>query len=337
MQESESNQPDPNDASIVGFYPVNLSDPKDREERLARGSSKLSFGVSFLDEALGGIYKDDLILLGAKTGLGKSQLAVLIALKNSRLGKRVHYFALEASKKEIERRLRYQRVCDLFFSKNVKPFLDLNFTDWQEGKLDFDLSEIENEIDNSDIKQKNLYVRYRDETGFDLEKLKIAFGFIKDKTDLVILDHLHYFDYEDTNDNRATKEIVKGVRDLSQLHNTPVILISHVRKNDFKNKRIIPDIDDFHGTSEISKIATRAITLAPEFSSSNKKSSVTIFQILKNRIDGSRSRWAARHEFIFKDQSYSNKYQIGNISLDGTEFKECLPGDKPLWAKSSIN
>ena len=65
----------------------------EREERLKNAKENLSFGVPFLDDSLGGIYKNDLILFGAKTGIGKTQLATLVAKKNAGLNKRVHFFA----------------------------------------------------------------------------------------------------------------------------------------------------------------------------------------------------------------------------------------------------
>jgi replicative DNA helicase len=91
----------------------NLKRFRDRvtEERLQRtqqGASCLTFGVQFLDEAVGGIYSNDLVLYGAKTGIGKTQLATITAMANAANGKRVHFFALEAEQHEIERRIKYQ-------------------------------------------------------------------------------------------------------------------------------------------------------------------------------------------------------------------------------------
>jgi len=39
----------------------------EREHRLENAKNMLHFGISFLDEALGGIYRNDLILLGANS------------------------------------------------------------------------------------------------------------------------------------------------------------------------------------------------------------------------------------------------------------------------------
>jgi replicative DNA helicase len=54
------------------------------------------FGVTYLDAALKGICPNDLILIGATSGAGKTELCAQIARINAKLGKRVNYIALEA-------------------------------------------------------------------------------------------------------------------------------------------------------------------------------------------------------------------------------------------------
>ena len=51
----------------------------ERQERMDQRPHMLSFGVHFLDCSLKGILPTDLIILGAKTGHGKTALATLIA------------------------------------------------------------------------------------------------------------------------------------------------------------------------------------------------------------------------------------------------------------------
>ena len=60
------------------------------------------FGIKYLDAALHGIKPNDLILIGASSGAGKTELCTHIAKTNAKLGKRVRYIALEAEKNEIE-------------------------------------------------------------------------------------------------------------------------------------------------------------------------------------------------------------------------------------------
>jgi replicative DNA helicase len=89
----------------------------ERAERLQLATRVLSFGVKFLDVALGGIMARDMVLLGAVTGAGKTTLASVIAETNVERGKRVHYFALEAEHGEIERRI---KLCACVGAKSTR-------------------------------------------------------------------------------------------------------------------------------------------------------------------------------------------------------------------------
>lgn len=307
---------------------------KEREERLKNGANCIPFGVGFLDDALSGIYPDDLILLGAKSGQGKSQLSMLIALNAARLNKRVHFFALEASEYEIERRIKYQYISDAFFAQPKKPFVNMNYMDWHYGKLDHALDVIEDDAAKRMAELKSLKVFYRTDA-FTAEEFQRIFLGIKDETDLVIIDHLHYFDIEDDNENRAIKKIVKTIRDCALIANKPVVLIAHVRKIDKRFKQLIPDLEDFHGSSDIGKIATKAITIAPNFDEQTLKHRGTYMQVLKCRVDGTRTRSVALIGYNFQAQRYEPNYHLGELNSDGSEFT-ALPENKiPPWAKSA--
>jgi len=310
---------------------------EERAQRIAVGSSCLSFGVKFLDECLGGIYSNDLIVLGAKTGIGKTQLATIAAMTNAAAGKRVHFFALEAEPNEIERRIKYQILADVFFKTLRKDFpnLKLNYLDWYYGRFDSELCKVEEEIEMllCDL-YPSLTTFYRsggDYTVQDFEKQMLA---VQDQTDLIILDHIHYFDFEDENENRAMKNAVKKIRDLALLIGKPVILIAHLRKSDRKAKQIAPGVDEFHGSSDITKIATKVITLAPcpqDQTSGNRWP--TYIRIAKCRVDGSRTRSVGAVVFNADTNQYEKNYYVGRLSHAEDEFEAITSfADLPHWA-----
>lgn len=309
---------------------------EEREQRKA--PSCLSFGVPFLDEAAGGIYNNDLIIFGAKTGAGKTQLATSVAVANAAAGRRVHLFALEAEPLEIERRVKYQILSECFFKTLRKdlPHVYLNYLDWHYGKLDATLGHIEPEIE---IILKDLYpglwtfYRQGEFTINDFEKQVLA---IQEQTDLIILDHLHYFDFDDDNENRAMKAAVKKIRDLALLTGKPVILIAHLRKSDRRQKQLVPGVDEFHGSSDITKIATKVITLAPCLDSQSQANCwPTYMRVAKCRVDGSRTRYTGLVGFNTDTMSYERPYFLGRLSAAEDEFTPISSfSDMPLWAKT---
>ncbi len=310
---------------------------RERASRLENAKDVLSFGLSFLDEALGGIFKNDLILLGAKTGFGKSQLAMLIALTNTRAGKRVLFLALEAEEFEIERRLKYQIIADKFYDMPNRPSIRLNFMDWYNGKFDSVLDQLEKEAEEEVKKTRGLITYYRG-SSFGVDDFeRISLG-MKDQVDLIIIDHLHYFDFEDENENRAVKNVVKKIRDCALIHGKPVILIAHVRKSDRRMKQLIPDIEDFHGSSDTGKICTKALTIAPCYDEAHMipNQRQTYFQILKCRMDASRTNLTGLLSFNVGLQRYEQEYFVGRLSFDGTEFKKLSTKEVPFWASSAV-
>jgi hypothetical protein len=312
---------------------------EERIQRLKIGQDYLPFGVTFLDQALGGIYANDLILYVAKTGIGKTQLAVITAIAAAALGKRVHFFALEAEPNEIERRIKYQMLADNFFKFLRKDFPDvhLNYMDWYYGKLDAPLGKVEDEIQDlvKDL-YPGLWTYYR-EGEFTIQDFERKFMAIQDQTDLVIVDHLHYFDHEDENENRAMKTIVKRIRDLAILSGKPVVLVAHMRKSDRKNKQIVPGCDEVHGSSDITKIATKVVTIAPaDEKQAHGNRWPTYIRVAKCRVDGSRTKFTGLVGFNADTNGYQSSYYLGRLSPSEDEFLPIYKfNELPYWAKSA--
>jgi replicative DNA helicase len=321
----------------VGFRSFGDRLETERQDRIDAGKRVLSFGVQFLNQALGGIFSNDLILIGAKTGVGKTALASSIALANARKGKRVHYFALEAEDREIERRIKFQLVSEIV-RKAVGPreAARLNFLDWYLGKVDDVTGRFEAGADKALAETfKSLSTFYRT-TEFYAEHFEAMVGQIEKETDLIILDHLHYVDSEDTNENRGYKLVVKKIRDVALRIGKPVVVVAHVRKTDRKASRLVPDTDDFHGTSDVPKIATKAIMLAPAFDQTSTSPSLwmTYVHPVKCRFDGARTRYVGLLTYDARANAYNENFLIGKLTAGGDKW-ECTPSDQiPEWAKT---
>lgn len=314
------------------------SDFKSIKERSANGykqredkyKNKIPFGISFLDDALGGITQDELTLIGAKTGMGKTQLATLIAINAAKSGKRVHYFALEAYEGEIEDRIVYPIIKDEAYRRNPQRE-KVDYLKWLYCEAGSDLEEIENTV-----RQKDLYptfkVFYR-KNEFGIKDFERLFLLVKDKTDLIIIDHLHYFDIDGPNENAELKQIIKDIRDCGQISGKPVVLVAHLRKTDRRLKQLIPDIEDFHGSSDIAKIGTTAITVAPDPECNEKNFKKTYMKIMKFRKSSARCIGVAKMAFSFRDQAYDETYAMGYVNQAGDKFTEMTNDKIPDWAK----
>ena len=305
-----------------------------RAELVAR---EMHYGVTFLDDYLRGILPHDLIVIGAYTGAGKTQLVQLIAQANACHGKRVYLLALEAESDEIERRTKFSVLAHLAYRDRAPRRERLNYPDWYRGKCDDIVGPFE-AVAEAWIRENlaTLHTLYR-ESDFNVEHIEQQLRSIRDRADLIILDHLHYVDTDDANENRAVKAIIKRIRDVSLAIGVPVIVVAHLRKKDRVRRTLLPDIDDFHGSSDITKIATTAILIsrAHDRESEHAWLANTYVQIPKSRMAG-RCPYVGILGYDLRRNTYESQYSLGRASFAG-DAVELLEGtDSPTWAERGV-
>jgi hypothetical protein len=125
------------------------------------------------------------------------------------------------------------------------------------------------------------------------------------------------------------------IRELVKKHRRPVLVVAHIRKADRSTKRLIPVIDDFHGSSDVVKMATKAVLLAPASDRVNSASHLwkTYLSAGKCRVEGSRARYAACVVFDARRRVYEDDYLLGTVSPGGDKFTEVETSKWPLWAR----
>lgn len=318
----------------LGFHKSSEVILNEREKRKTYRKGLLTFGVDFLDDAMEGILSHDLILVGAGSGGGKTQFCCNVAMANVLNGKRVHYLALEAEEAEIERRILYQLFCKYYFADPTRPRLEISFQKWMLG--DFIESGFRYETEAAEEFEntfQTLFTYYK-LGDFNIHTFISQVMMCADETDLIIVDHVHYFDFEDDNEHRAMKEIAKKARELSLEQGKPIILVSHLRKRDRSNQEMVPGQEEFHGSSDLYKISTKAITLAPgSWGDAGKME--TYFRIVKNRWNMSVSRFIASKTYLTNEGRYSEGYKIGDANQKrDSEFTELDKGNVPRWARN---
>lgn len=293
----------------------------------------LKFGIKYLDDAMVGILKNDLILIGAGSGAGKTQTCCNIALANVAAGKRVHYIALEAEYLEIERRIKYQLFAKSFFNDPQRPAIDISFQNWMLGDFINLCAANEAQAANTFLQKYETLFTYYKADKFDIEDLILTVTECASDTDLIILDHVHYMDFDDDNENRAVKRIAKTARTLALEMGKPIILVSHVRKSDRHSNTLAPGLEEFHGSSDLYKIATKAITIGPGAMRTDGTIE-TYFRIVKNRFEGSVTRYLGKCFFNSREGNYVSTYEIGDAyqSRD-TGFNQLDRHNYPKWGE----
>lgn len=302
-------------------------------ERRELAARAIPYHVPYLDDQLRDILPHDLILLGAETGAGKTEMARGIASSSADAGRHVFYFALEAEDREIERRDKYAILCKLMQAEGVR--VGMNYPDWYRGRFDAQIGSLDREADEIIAeRRKTLHTYYRG-AKFDSDDIKRLFMGIQSQADLIILDHLHYVDIEDDNENRGFKATIKMIRDVALGIGKPVIVIAHLRKQDARTKSIVPRMEDFHGSSDIGKIVTHAVLLAPArcVPSTKRRFANTFMSIPKDRMGGA-TGLVALCEFDRDSKCYGTHYTLGRAN--GDKFEPLGTDEVPRWAAHHV-
>jgi len=330
---------------------------KESEYRLDTDLKKLcSYGIKPLDDALICINKGELVIIGADSGVGKTEIAIQIASHNAKRGKKVALYHLEGGYREAISRMKWRDISQEYYLNHSGEGIEMNYQKWivnlNQHKL---LLELESKV-WTDYKEKygdNLFIHHSKDdltlTDFlgsllDFHSLETAFGNPFQQgakgmgfdLDLIVIDHLQYFSLDQA-ESEITEitNIIRQVKKVTDNYQIPVVLISHLRKK--AKDRGLPDQQDFYGSSNIPKIANTAITITPQINKEDFHNSLfpTWLRIVKSRI-GLRSSIAILSEFDGKKKSYSDKYEIYKVNNDGHTSPEPLSENElPKWAEGN--
>ena len=314
---------------------------EEQRERIEDASNSLPYAVTLLQDCLYGMLPSDVILLAARTGAGKTELAKIFASYIAKLGLPVHYFALEANSNEIERRIKYGLMGQWFKDDHPEaPQGVITYAKFVHCKIEKELSPYEDraqEAFEKDYKTLNTY--YRRSKDFGLRDLEREVWNLKGRSRLIVLDHIHYIDCEGRNENAEMTEVIKGIRDMSLATKIPIIIVAHIKKasDGRKGKALIPDLNEVHGSSNLTKIATTTIMMAKVRGgvvlNSQANGYPTFLKILKCRLDGSHEYYNGMAFFNPFSGQYSSGYAIG--TLNASETKWTPAREMPHWVNRS--
>lgn len=229
-------------------------------KRKARNVDNIcKYWLWILDDYLWWIVENELVVIAAWPGVWKTDLSVNIAITNAMRWKKVALFSLEWDVWEItyryfQRHINYKIMAGIWW----------NILKWPEYRLNLrtDIEDLERTVYEEMPKEMdNLYI-------FDktfIPDRKTLLQMLKDTykdIDLFVIDHLHYLDFWE-NEYSWISEIVKWIKEMTELMERPVVLVSHLSRKNSENKRL-PNISDLHWSSNIEKNANTVILITPD-------------------------------------------------------------------------
>lgn len=286
---------------------------------------RLYFGIALLDEIFGGFIRNDTILIGAGSGVGKTQLAILLATSLAKQGVRVGMLALEAMKYEITMRIAFSLGDGIF--GNYRNFVFEMDPIERAAKI----NKIFLEMSGSDL----IRVFYKTEA-FGIDELRKELYAMEKFADVIILDHFHFLDLlGQKSETQEQKEIAAEIDRIQKTIEKTVIIIGQYSKSGTKSQ--FAQLTDFYGTSALTNMVTKAITISqqmPENLNSIGDSLLrkrTLFSFPKCRLDGTPTRYFAVTGYDLTKNKYDDKYLLYNTGSLSPVV------DKPTWAKNAVD
>ena len=228
----------------IGKVLVNVYD---RLEELAQSDSTipgLSTGLFDLDRKISGLNKSDLLLIAARPGMGKTSLALNIALNVAKkYPKTVAFFSLEMSREQLALRL----LSNESFLDNQKLVTgQLTDEDW--GKLS---------IASSALSQTD--IRVDDNPSITVAEMNAKCRRL-DNLGLVLIDYLQLMTAAapgKTGENRVNvvSEISRALKIMAKELNVPVICLSQLSRANENRENKRPRLSDLRESGAIEQDA----------------------------------------------------------------------------------
>ena len=215
----------------------NISNPETRKDYIG-----IPTGFSQLDRVITGLNKSDIIIVGARPGMGKTAFALNVARNVAvQSDKKVCFFSLEMSRDQLAQRL---LSSEAMIESGKMRTGDLTTDEWlklsEAGKI---------------LSQTKLYI---DETsGITVPEMKAKLRRLKD-VDLVIVDYLGLMQSAKKTENRVQEvsDITRNLKIMAKELQIPVIVCAQLgRGTEVKGKSHKPALSDLRESGSIEQDA----------------------------------------------------------------------------------
>ena len=226
---------------------IKVSDPATHDDYVGIPS-----GLAELDKTLTGLNKSDLIIIGARPGMGKTSFALNIA-RNVAVngGKRVCFFSLEMSRDQLAQRLLSNEAA--IESSHLRDSQLMTKDEWER------LAHAAEQLSKTDM--------YLDETpSITVPEMKAKLRRLGN-VDLVIIDYLGLMRSATTKENRVQEvsDITRNLKIMAKELKVPVIACAQLsRGTEVKGKSHKPQLSDLRESGSIEQDADIVLFLYRE-------------------------------------------------------------------------
>ncbi len=202
----------------------------------------LPTGFSMLDQYIGGLNKSDLILLAARPGMGKTAIALNMAMTAAKKsGKAVVIFQLEMSKEQLATRMLSGEA--LIDSKKLRMGT-LDDSDWEK-------------MAGATQVLQNLNILIDENSGITVPEMKAKCRRLGSNLGLIVIDYLQLMHTPRHTDNRVQEvaEISRSLKIMAKELNVPVLCCSQLSRGPESRQDKRPMLSDLRESGSIEQDA----------------------------------------------------------------------------------
>ena len=232
---------------IQGFTPLNTAIQEvyaKLDDLATRGGELpgLPTGFSMLDQYIGGLNKSDLILLGARPGMGKTAIALNMAMSAAKKSnKAVVIFQLEMSREQLATRL---LSAEGFIDSKKLRLGNLTDEDWQS-------------MANATESLNRLNILIDENSGITVPEMKAKCRRLGDQLGLIVIDYLQLMHTPKHTDNRVQEvaEISRSLKIMAKELNVPVLCCCQLSRGPEGRQDKRPMLSDLRESGSIEQDA----------------------------------------------------------------------------------
>lgn len=274
-------------------------------------STQINFGLPKLDETLGDLEGGDVIVIGARPGVGKSALCTQVISHLCEKGKKCGYYNLEMSEKQV-----YQRIVARLSGLDMRR---IRFA----KNFEFDEQE-RYELANQTINKWHLIVSCENDVDMIYREVK------HQDLDVLIIDYLQLMQTSKSKFSRREEvgELSRKVKKMAMRLNIPIILLSQLNRVSEGRETKEPEMADLRETGDIEQDASIIILLwNPDKADLTKKG----LKVAKNR-QGEMMKTSLKFEGRFMRFTETNEHLLSELDLKkkygtDTNWKELKDSD----------
>lgn len=246
----------------------------------------ISLGIRALDKLTGGLHDDDLTILTARPGIGKTALALQIADTLAARGKRILFYSLEMRAKRVNRRLASRRA-------------KVNFQQIERGRADADdLAKIMRALGEI----ADLPIVVNDDNHITSSHIMAEADQLR--PDLIVIDNLNIMlepqAYANENDVKRIGRASRNLKIIANDLHIPVLCICHLNRQTESRANKRPQLSDLRDSGEIEQNADNVLGMYRDMGGDEQSANIVEVWPLKLR-DGDTSSPA---KFIYNGAIY---------------------------------